>query len=526
MRMRTGGCAAVILVLLMAGGAGADVQLAPVFGDHMVLQRDVKVPIWGTAAPGEEIHITFGDQHTHATPGADGRWKGVLNPLKAGGPFELVVHGTNHVTIRDVMVGEVWIASGQSNMEWPVNQSTNAETEIPAARYPKIRLLKVQRRVSSKPQSSFTGRWEVCSPETIPSFSAVAYYFGRHLHKELDVPIGLIASAWGGTPAEAWTPNETLIGDPLLASIHAHWSKTIADYTTAIRNNEKAREWAEASIKAEEAGEIIPEAPKEHVPADPRVNPHRAAGLYNGMIAPLVPFAIRGAIWYQGESNAGRAHQYRTLFPAMIESWRKAWGQGDFPFLFVQLAAFAAHQPGKPVPPDQLNKEPGDDAWSELREAQTMTLKLPNTGMAVTIDIGEPNDIHPKNKQDVGKRLALWALATTFKKDLVYSGPLYKSVELKGNQAVLKFDHLGGGLTTNDGKPPRGFAVAGSDHKFVWADAKIDGDTVIVSSDKVPAIASVRYAWLSYPDCNLANKAGLPASPFRTDDWPGITVGK
>jgi sialate O-acetylesterase len=491
----------VVYVLLCVLPAAAAVKLPAVIGDGMVLQRDIKVPIWGTAKPGEKVTVTFGDQKATATTGADGRWMVTLDALKAGGPFEMTVAGSDTITLKDILVGEVWICSGQSNMAWPTGRTANAEQEIREANYPKIRLFTVANKVAGTPQSDTKGSWVRCSPETVGRFSAVAYYFGRYLYKDLNVPIGLIHTSWGGTPAEAWTSRATLEADPDLKVIVDQWDRQIADHRKAPPAPQRppARTRPAAAARA---------------PVDPEASPHRASGLYNGMIQPLIPYAIRGAIWYQGESNAPRAYQYRKLFPAMIGNWRKAWGEGDFPFLFVQLANF---RPTKP--------EPADSDWAELREAQTMTLSLPRTGMAVIIDIGEAADIHPKNKQEVGKRLGLAALAIAYGKDIPYSGPMYDSMKVEGDKVRLTFKHVDGGLIAKDGEL-KGFAIAGADRKFVWADAKIDGDTIVVHSDQVSEPKAVRYAWADNPECNLYNKAGLPASPFRTDDWPGVTANE
>ncbi|MGB9624270.1 MAG: sialate O-acetylesterase [Phycisphaerae bacterium] len=489
-------CLFLACLFIFALPAAAAVKLPAVIGDNMVLQRDMKVPIWGTADPGEKVTVTIGDQKAATTAGADGRWMVRLDPLKAGGPFEMTVAGNNKITLKDILVGEVWVCSGQSNMAMTVKAAANAHEEISAAKYPDIRLFTVARKVAATPQSDTQGSWVRCSPETVGDFSAAAYYFGRHLYRELDVPIGLIHSSWGGTPAEAWTSRSTLEADPALKAIVDRWDEQIANARRAGNAAENKR----------------PAARGAKPPADLAASPGRPSSLYNGMIQPLIPYAIRGAIWYQGEANAGRAYQYRKLFPAMIQDWRKAWGQGDFPFLFVQLANF---QPTKP--------EPSDSTWAELREAQTMTLSLPKTGMAVIIDIGEAKDIHPKNKQDVGKRLALAALAIAYGKDVAYSGPMYDSMKIEGDRIRLTFKHVDGGLVAKDGKL-KGFAIAGADRKFVWAEAQIDGDTVVVHSDKVARPVAVRYAWADNPECNLYNKAGLPASPFRTDDWPGVTA--
>ncbi len=502
-----------ILLLAGAGAAFADVKLPAVIGDNMVLQQGGKVSIWGWADPDEEVMVgvSWHSMMWAVTADKDGKWSFKMNPPKVGGPYEMTLTGKNTITIKNILVGEVWVCSGQSNMQMAVNRSANAEQEIAEAGYPKIRLFSVKRKVAEKPQSDCEGNWTECSPETAPGFSAVAYFFGRELHKQLDVPVGLIHTSWGGTPAEAWTKREVLEANPDCAPILKRYDDAVARYPQAKKEHEqKLAEWKQATEKAKAEGENPPRRPR--APFGPG-HPHSPAGLYNAMIAPLIPYGIQGAIWYQGESNAGRAYQYRTLFPGMIKNWRDDWGRGEFPFLFVQLANFMKVKP-----------EPDESAWAELREAQSMTLALPNTGMAVIIDIGEADDIHPKNKQDVGKRLALWPLAGTYGKKLVYSGPIYKSMKLDGNSIILSFDHAGGGLVAKGEEQLKGFSIAGADRKFVWADAKIEGGTVVVSSDKVSEPAAVRYAWADNPVCNLYNQEDLPASPFRTDKWPGVTV--
>jgi len=503
----------LILLLTGSGAAFADVKLPAVIGDNMVLQQGGKVSIWGWADPGEEVMVgvSWRSMKWAVTADKDGKWSFQMNPPKAGGPYEMTLTGKNAITIKNILVGEVWVCSGQSNMQWSVQASNNAQQEIAEAGYPKIRLFSVKRTVAEKPQADCEGSWSECSPETVPGFSAVAYFFGRHLHKELNVPVGLIHTSWGGTPAEAWTRREVLEANPESAPILKRYDDAVAKYPEAMKKyQEKLAEWKQAAEKAKADGKKAPRRPG--APFGPG-NPHSPAGLYNGMIAPLIPYGIAGAIWYQGESNAGRAYQYRTIFPDMIKNWRDDWGQGKFSFLFVQLANFMQTKP-----------EPAESAWAELREAQSMTLGLPNTGMAVIIDIGEATDIHPKNKQDVGKRLALWALANTYDLKLVYSGPIYKSMKVDGGSIILSFDHVGGGIVAKGDETLKGFSIAGADHKFVWADAKIDGDTVVVSSDKVPEPAAARYAWADNPVCNFYNKEDLPASPFRTDEWPGVTV--
>jgi sialate O-acetylesterase len=510
---------AVLLILISLGGiCRAEVKLRALFSDHMVLQRGAKAPVWGTADPGEQVKVTLGSASAQATADSAGQWKVELGPLEAGGPFEMTVAGTNTVTLHDVAVGEVWICSGQSNMEMAVGNSArawggvyNAEQEIAAGNYPMIRHFAVKRAVAGKPQPDVTGQWVVATPETVGEFTAVGYFFGREIHEALGVPVGLIHTSWGGTPAEAWTSEQGLAADPDLASISKSWQEKLAEYPGLLAGfRRELTQWDEASNQAEADGKVAPPPPK--LPDDPRSNSWRASGLFNGMVAPLIPYAIRGAIWYQGESNADRAYQYRKLFPAMIQDWRRAWGVGDFPFLFVQLANFMQNSAPK-------------TAWAELREAQAMTLSLPKTGMAVAADIGDPNDIHPKNKQEVGRRLALAALAIAYGKDVVYSGPVYESRTVEGKKIRLSFRQVDGGLFGKS-SPLKGFEIAEADQKYVAAEAKIEGSTVVVRSGKTPRPVAVRYAWADNPECSLYNKSGLPAVPFRTDDWPGVTAGK
>jgi sialate O-acetylesterase len=442
--------------------AFAQVKLPAVIGENMVLQHDRAVPIWGWAKPGEKITVRLAGQTRTANAGEDGRWKVVFDKLSPGGPLELEVQGSsgNKVLLKNILVGEVWVCSGQSNMEMSVLEARNSEAEIKAADYPQIRLFTVTTNKAPEPQADCTGRWVECRPQTVSNFSAVAYYFGRELFKGLKVPVGLIHTSLSGTPAELWTSRRALAAEPALRSL------------------------------ARQQG---------------------SSQLYNGMIAPLIPFAIRGAIWYQGEANRSRAYQYRSLFPALINNWRTDWGRGDFPFGFVQLA------PYRYVKENPLR-------WAELREAQVMTLqKVPHTGMVVTMDIGDVKDIHAGNKQEVGRRMVLWALAQVYGRKLVYSGPIYKSMAVEGNHIRLEFDHVGGGLVSRDGKPLTDFTIAGEDQDFMSATARIDGDTVIVSSPDVSQPVAVRYAWRDDAEPNLANKEGLPASPFRTDTWKGVT---
>ena len=496
-----------------AGRAEADVRLPSVIGSNMVLQRSMTLPIWGWAESGERVTVQVAGQTKSTTAGPDGRWRVTLDPLKTGGPLTMTVSGKNKLTLKNVLVGEVWFCSGQSNMQFALRSANHAQAEIAAAKYPKIRLISVPLRGTQKPQYDFKGAWTECSPQTAARFSAVGYFFGRDLHKALGVPVGLIHCSWGGSSCEAWVKRSVLQSDPRYQPLLDRWKTVEATYDpdkAQARYQQQLAAWKKRAAQARKAGRKLPRRPRR--PRNPLIGQHRPANLYNGMLLSAMPYAIRGAIWYQGESNAGRAYQYRSLFPTMIRNWRDDWKQGDFPFYFVQLANFRAVKP-----------DPGESTWAELREAQSMTLKLPHTGQAVIIDIGAARNIHPKNKQDVGKRLALIALAKDYGQDVVYSGPTYKSKTVTDGKVVLSFDDLGGGLVARGGTL-KGFAVAGTDRKFVWADAKIVGKTIVVSSPKVKQPVAVRYAWADNPVCNLYNKAGLPASPFRTDTWPGITV--
>ena len=640
----------------------AELQVSSFFGDHMVLQRHEKLPIWGQATPGDTVTVAFRGDLISTKADAQGQWLAKLPAQEVGSPGTLRIESSGEVvTFEDILIGEVWLCSGQSNMEMNVKSSNDAQAEIAAANYPSIRLFDIPRTPSAKPLTEVDASWEVCSPDTIPEFSAVGYFFGRELWNELQVPIGLVSSNWGGTPAEAWTPLKTLKTNPAYSElVDRYYEKT-----KMLANNPGINEEMQAKYESfmEVAGELIdnPPAP-EKVWFDPAakiegtqtVHPNTTffgetdglanirdvftlsseqakrggarillgqidnydtvwingikvgatgqdvgnerdamrdysipagtlkaganvvliqlvdwyrdaifgrkvdkpniiwasgeslalpdawemkiitdlgnrpdtldrelrntgAYLYNGMIAPITNAAIRGVIWYQGESNASRAYQYRSLFPDMIQSWRKEFNRADMPFYFVQLANYK-----------DRNSEPEEHEWAELRDAQLNTLKLPNTGMAVIIDIGEADDIHPRNKQDVGKRLSLWALAKTYgitdgNKPLPHSGPLLRKASVKKDEIVLRFDHVYGGLQTSDGGPLKGFAIAEKDGAFRCAEARIEGDCIIVSHPDMKKPRFVRYAWATNPEANLINEAGIPASPFRTDNRQYIT---
>ncbi len=662
-------CFALILLCLVVHLHGLEQALSinPIFNNHMVLQRDVEIRVWGRASAGTAVSLRLADQAVTAQADEQGKWLARFNKLSAGGPYELQVDaGGEKIALKDILIGDVWLCSGQSNMGWRVQQSKDPEKEAANAQWSQIRLFSVKLTTKQALQENVVGTWSVCSPETIPHFSAVAYYFGRHLHTEKKIPIGLINSSWGGTPAEAWTKRETLQSNPALspitdrfdvvmenydelakayieqkkawdemrekvktekerhddpgnkgydlgfakmdcdlsdwktAKIPSMWTMNIdgavwyrREFTvpdslsgkdlhvylgaiddfdvTYVNNQEIGKTGADTpefwihkrkyTLKNAQAGkniiairvfdhygaggfnskandmyitdgnERIELAGQWHYKVELELNPlalknppkprppmgpdhsHAPAGLYNAMIYPLMPLAIKGAIWYQGETNGGRGYQYRTLLPAMIKDWRDGFESGQFPFLIVQLANWR-----------QPSEKPAAGGWPELREAQLLTaLNDKQNGLAVTIDIGEADDIHPKNKQDVGKRLGLAAQRIAYGDDIVDSGPTYTKSEIEGNKIRLHFSDLGGGLVAKGG-PLQRFSIAGEDQLFHWATATIDGDTVLVSSDAVAAPKAVRYAWEINPaDCNLYNKADLPASPFRTDDWPLVS---
>jgi sialate O-acetylesterase len=583
---------ALLATLCFGQNGFADVKLPALFSDNMVLQQKMRVPVWGWADDGEEVTVQFRGRKV-TTTAKDGKWMVRLGNLKAGGPDDLTVSGKNNVVLKKVLVGEVWIASGQSNMEWPLHRSFEPQADIAASANPLIRLFTVPKLKADRPVDDVKASWQECNSETVTNFSAVAYYFGRALQRSSAVPVGLIHTSWGGSPAEVWMSQEVL-------ELNPEYKKAILDgYSAALKNYQEAlAKFEDEQAQLKKQGQTSDKKP----PQKPSWKP---AELYNGMIAPLLPFAIKGAIWYQGESNAGRAHQYRTLFADMIKNWRHDWRQGDFTFLEVQLAPW---DKGKKRSFEAITAAPGDSDWAELREAQVLATKaLPKVGMAVITDVGDKDDIHPTKKRPVGERLALAARRIAYGEKIVASGPTYKSMKVKGNEAVLTFENVGGGLavgspqglhgdaiisasfspdgrllattdgqmvrlwdvatqrvaTTNDSQTVRvwdaatgrllatnvdktaqvwdlaggnssnlaiasltGFSICGEDRKFVWAKAEIEGNKVVVSSPEVEKPVAVRYGWADYPVVNLWNKDGLPASPFRTDDFPMITQPK
>ena len=478
----------------------AEVRLPSIFADHMVVQRNLPVHVWGMATANETVSVTFRAETQTTTTGPLGRWSLYLKPGKAGGPFSMEIHGANAVTLRDVLVGDVWVASGQSNMEFPMAEGmnrgvNNEKAEIAAANFPEIRLLTIATNSSDYPLGDAKIRqpWGACTPATVAQFSAVGYFFARDLQAHQHIPIGVIDDTWGGTIAEAWTSLDGLSANASLMPVFAWRAKLMDELQTNLLEQKKEQQEIEA---AKAAGKPIPE-----FPWHPDPESWKPAGLYNAMIAPLTPFPIKGEIWYQGESNDDPevVPIYGELFKTMIQDWRNHWGVGPFPFLFVQLT----------------NWNPGS-SWPELREQQNQALSLKHTGMAVTIDVGDPDNIHPKDKRDVGARLALAARGIAYGEAIEYSGPMFRQVTTEDRSLRVWFNHTGGGLTSKRGTL-RGFEIAGADGKYFPAQAKIDGDTVVVSSPSIANPVAVRYGWAANPDCNLYNGANLPASPFKAN---------
>lgn len=482
----------------------AEVRLPKIFSSHMVLQREQPIHLWGWSEPGETVSASFHGTTVSTTGDPLGHWSLYLPPQTAGGPFQLTVKANNSVTLDDVLVGDVWFASGQSNMEMPLGgfpnsaYVDNAAAEIKNANHPNMRLFLVDRKASEYPLNDFTGNpsWTVCTPETAAKFSAVAYFFGRDLENQEHVPIGLIDSTWGGTPGGAWVSMDGLSSDASLMPVFASWT-TMADEQTDMpaKIAEEKREDAEARSSNRPL-------PKHSWHANP--DSWAPAALFNGMVAPAVSFSMKGVIWYQGESDSGpeRAPMYSKVFPKLISDWRAHWREGDFPFLYVQISSF---------------KSNATETWPIIREAQLRTLALTNTGMAVTIDIGNPDNVHPANKQAVGDRLALAARAIAYGEHIEYSGPLFRQTSTENSGIRVWFDHVDGGLVAKGGEL-QGFEIAGEDHHFIPATARIDGQTVLVTSPQVSRPEYVRYGWANAPTVNLFNSIGLPASPFTSEE--------
>jgi sialate O-acetylesterase len=494
----------LLFLLCLASPVWADLSPSALFRDGAVLQHGKPLPVWGTASPGQPITVTFAEQTATVTADAEGRWLVTLDPLEPSSePAALVIAGGETVTLTDIVVGEVWLASGQSNMAWNINRAYDADLEIATGKWPLIREFRVPPTVADVPQSNIRGNWRSAQPETIAGFSAVAYFFARDLHQALDMPVGIINSSRGGTPAEAWTDPATL-ARPDFAVVQERAQSVRDNYAEAEERHEQAvAEWTLARDAAQRIGEIFTIS-RPAAPAVPRAQ-NAPSSLYNAMIHPLAPYAIRGAIWYQGEGNAGRHQEYHALFSALIEGWRDRFQQGDFPFYWVQLAEFRA-------------SGPANTEWAFLREAQTKTLALPATGQAVILDVSDIHDIHPRNKQTVGRRLARLALHRTYGHDIVDSGPTFQRADFEDATVRILFSNTHDGLRTT-AAALRGFEMAGEDRVFFAATASIsDGSVVLVSAD-VPQPVAVRYAWRNASEATLSNGAGLPATPFRTDTW-------
>ncbi len=494
---------AVALACLAACFAHAAVKLPTLLADHMVIQRGQPVHMWGKADPGEVVSASFRGETKAAAANALGQFSFYLSAGTAGGPFDLTLRGANQIVLRDVLVGDVWVVAGQSNMEWPVRWASRPEAEIAAARHPRIRLFRAMHRVSEFAFDDLWGKpWAPCAPESVADFSAVGYHFARFLQERLDVPIGLIQIAWGGTPIDSWTSLGAITKDAALMPALAEWAKLMRNHPAALlRYQLECRKWEAAAALAKAAHKTFTQPPPVK-PVGPE-SPWKPGVIFNAMVTPAAAYPVRGVIWYQGESNtsAERAPLYGGLFRTMIEDWRRVWNQGNFPFLFVQLAGFTTTP---------------DSQWPELREAQRRALDVANTGMAVAVDLGERDSIHPKNKQEVGRRLSLMARALVYGEQLVYSGPLFRRTSREDGALRLWFDHSGGGLVVH-GDALRGFEAAGADRRWMPAAARIEGNSVVVFSPSVPAPLYVRYGWADFPDCNLYNAEGLPAASFRSD---------
>lgn len=487
----------------------AEVRLPNIIGDHMVLQQGTPIRIWGWADVGENVTVTFSDQKKTIAANSDGEWSIFLDSLEYGGPFEMIISGKNTIKFSNILVGEVWVSSGQSNMEWALALSENAETEILQSTYPNVRLFKVGKKAQSKPADDVMGLWTPCEPAYASGFSAVAYHFGTELYRNLKVPIGLIDASWGGSAIEPWMEINTLKSKDEFDPIIEKWEECLEKYESMEKIHRMVNEYVNGVFEYRIASKInrknkaiTPQMPPPLECKDCVLSP---GGMFNGMIAPITPFKIRGIIWYQGESNVPRAN-YQELFPTMIELWRAEWDLGDFPFLFVQLAPFAG----------DFYKE---DKGSILREAQLKTyLDVPNTGMAVTMDIGNIHDIHPRNKKEVGRRLSLWALADTYsQKGIVKSGPIYKSMTIENRKIRIKFDFSESGLEGQN-EDPKGFEIAGKDLVYVPASCEIVNGSVLISAESIKNPIAVRYGWGKGSLPTLFNKEGLPASPFNVNN--------
>lgn len=509
----------ILAAALVPALVHAEIKLPSVIGSHMVLQQNLANPIWGWETPGATVSVTFAGQKKKATAGSDGKWMVKLDPLPANAtPQSMEIEsGAQQMVLSDVLIGEVWVCSGQSNMGFQLYSDWNGDLEAAASNFPNLRLIKVPQVGTQEIQTQFKGEWKASTAETARVFSAVGFLFGRYIHQIVGVPVGLIDNAWGGSAAEAWIRRDRLEKDPRFNPLMEHTRKTEtqkqspearAEYEAALQKHK------EAADKAKTEGRPVPRAPQS--PEAWLSGNQRAGNIFNGVLHPTIGYGIKGAIWYQGESNSARAWEYRELFPFLIQEWRREWNQGDFPFYWVQLADF---QPE--------TKTPGDSTWAELREAQTRAMSLPNTGQAVIIDLGEGKDIHPKNKHDVAARLVRWALAKDYGVKLVYRSPEFKRFEVRDGKVRVEVDCFGSGLRTFDVEEAIGFSVCGEDKVWHFAKGRMTGnDTIELTCPDVAAPVAVRYAWANNPVCNVTNREGLPLTPFRSDDFEMITKPK
>jgi sialate O-acetylesterase len=502
-------------VLALASVARAELKLPAIIGDHMVLQQKQANPIWGWDTPGTKVAVQFAGQSYSATAGADGRWTVKLAPADANAtPQVIAITGTTKRDVQDVLIGEVWMCSGQSNMGFKLSQDWNGDIEAAASKLPNLRLISVPTVGTQELKTDFKGQWKASTPESAKAFSAVGFLYGRYLHEILNVPVGLIDNSWGGSAAEAWVRRETIENDPRFKTLMESTTKKEAQLTSEKGKADFAQSvaaWKSAVEKAKAEKKTPPRAPVDWLTGNAR-----PGNIFAGMVNPTLGYGMKGVIWYQGESNAGRAYEHAMLFPFLIEQWRKEWGQGDFSFYWVQLADF---KPEKSTP--------GDSDWAELRETQTKTQSLTHTGQAVIIDLGEGKDIHPRNKHDVAARLVRWALVKDYGLKFPYRSPEYKSMTVAGNKVTVTLDCFGSSIRAFDVAEARGFAICGEDKKWHWASGKVIApDKVEVWSDEVLAPIAMRYAWADNPVCNLSSNDGLPVTPFRTDDFDMITKPK
>jgi len=517
--------ALTLLLLSTTLAAQAQLRLPAIIGNNMVLQQKQVNPIWGWDTPGTEIQVALGSQNKTAKADAQGKWTVQLDALPANAqPAKMIITGSSRRELQNILIGEVWLCSGQSNMGFNLGSVWDADLDIATAKHPGLRIISVPNVGTQELQDDFKGQWEECSPTNVAAFTAVGYHYGRVLHEMLGVPVGLIDNAWGGSACEAWVRRDVLERDARFKAMIAKWQQAEATFTDAMfekqmtQHQTQVQAWMSARKEAQKAGKFFT-SKQPRAPQNPLRGQKRPGNLYAGCLNPIIGYGIKGAIWYQGESNASQAHEYRYLFPLMISHWRSEWKQGDFPFYWVQLADFK----------DEV-ATPGDSDWAELRESQTRTIAaIPNGGQCVITDLGEANDIHPKNKRDVAERLARWALVKDYGMNLVYRSPEFKTMQISDSKALLTFDHAPQGLRTVDVDEVKGFALCGADRKWVWAKASIIGGSkkgrnqIEVSSPEVSQPVAVRYAWSDNPVCNVFSAEGLPLTPFRTDDFPMIT---